>query len=156
MLKITLTKIEDKRILKLRRKIAALNGRKGSAFDVPEEGVYESYEAPTGLEGQRRLLTYFDCSIGSLRKFTALLDTNRGYYRLSHIVEVTRDFTPGKEYVNITIISPEALRNVKVFGFKIFDPGARCIKVSVIPFDSPINMKPGDTISVPWHISPKE
>lgn len=146
---VKMTKKKNKRILKLRRQIAALNGREGFAFDVPQcsQSEYDQYQSPrSGLEKSRMLLSYFDCPIDVLKKFTALIRTDTGCYRLSHVVSVVRDLTPGSERIYIAIKSPEALQKTKIFDFKILDASGKCIYVSIGHF-STFSSRVGDTFN---------
>ncbi len=120
---------KEKKILRSKREIAALNGHKGYAFDVPKiaESVYEDYRVPRGLPRARMIMSYLESSTNLLSKFVVLVRTDKGIYLLGNVVSVVRNLELGSEYIKIRIESPEALQKVRILSFKILDPSKRCI-----------------------------
>lgn len=126
-------KAKAKKILKLRRRIAAHSDRKGFAFDIPQcsQSDYDSCQSPhSGLEKARMLLSYFDGLTNNLRKFIAIIHTDQGYYRLKNVESIICDYAPGSEHIEIKIVSSEALQKVTILGFKILDNLGKCIYTS--------------------------
>lgn len=137
----------NKKILKLRRKIAAVNGREGFAFDVQkiDDSGFDSYKPVQGLEKVRVLLPFFDFPIERFFDFTLLVETNCGNFWFDkHVVSVTRE----PEKIMVTFNTFDALRKVTVHSFKIISPGGVCIFTK----NTQIKMGPGDTINLNYPI----
>ncbi len=117
-------KKQTKKILKLRRRIAAINGCGSSfAFEADKEphSYYQSLEV---LKKNRRILTFFDTPVKRYLKSTLLLYTNKGVYRFINAVQTA---TREAEKIVIVFKTPIALQHVTVLGYKVLSPSRVCI-----------------------------
>jgi len=113
-------------ILKLRRKIAAVHGRKGFAFDT-DKITFEEFDETVRMSGRKLALSiasYFDF-LDSYRylRFKLLVHTDQGIFRFIDCVRVV--IIEDMEIV-IRFKPLVSLQETMILDYKIIDPSGNC------------------------------
>ena len=138
---------KNKKILKLERQIAKVNGHKDFAFDADkiDHSGFDSYIIIQGLRKNRQILTIFDFPIRRFFDFVLLVRTDRGVFWFNkHVVTVSYE----PEKIVIVFETSSALQKVTVLGFKILSPSGFCM----VTKDTQSAMRPGDVFKPDYTI----
>ena len=141
----------NKKILKLRQKIATVCGRKGFAFDT-DKITFEEFDETVKMSGRELALSiagYFtDCNY---LLFKLLVSTDQGIFRF---IDCVRTVIVGDMEIVMQFKPLIALQKVTILDYKIIDPGGNCCNTAPRK-QLPVVANPTDYVNIVFPIKLK-